>query len=225
MDRRGSLAVGVGVGLVLGAAAGAAVRGSGSIYDNLLFIGAFLAVLLGAAAGAVAATRADRRVDARGLTAFIGASIVASVAAYAVAPPYRSPDAPDIATGRLAVRVTAPEALGFDGAARCTIEHGRAYVSHVVVLSARAWQRDVVVLLDPGVPDSGSLGKLTLSFSSPRGGSDYTSSVREGLTPLTSSPDGRSGSFTFVADRVEAPARSPDPVFEQIAGTVEWACR
>lgn len=218
------MAAAVGSGLVMGGIAGAAVRGSGSLYDILLFIGVFLAVLVVAVAGAVFATMRGHPAAARRRWLFIAACMAAWVAAYAVGPHYRSPDAPEVAAGTVTVRLTAPEGINFEGAAECMIERGRTAVSHVTVLSARAGQRYVIVMLEPGVDGSGSPARLTLSFSSSAGGSDYTAAAPGGLTPTTTSPDGRSGSFTFVVDRVEAPQRVPDPTFDRIVGTVGWTC-
>lgn len=213
----------VAVGVVAGIWVGATSRGFGSVYTTLFLGGGLTVFVVCVLIGSAVVALGGRNEAARALFAFAVAAPTAAVLAYELAPPYRSPDAPVIHDGAVDVVLDGPTELAWHADATCRVDRGASAASAVWAPDVKVGERWVAVLvrLDAGP----SVGQATIAFSSPTGGADYSATTERGLAPLAISPDGLRGSVRLSAPRVPVSGRPSPAPDDQIAGTVEWACR
>jgi hypothetical protein len=210
------------VGVALGGLAGAAIRGSGSVYDTWFLAGCLLLLLALAGLGALAAARAQRPRAAYVLAGFAGVALVASGVSYAIASPYRSPNADLLYPGSAAVHVAELVPGEWDGKATCRTGAHDSTVFMVWMPDVKVGTESIAVLLNlnPGAT-SVQVEKLTIAMVA---SADYVATPGNGLDATQIGANGLTGSVRFSAPFVPTPARVHDPEPNRLTGTFEWAC-
>ena len=213
-------------GTAIGALAGAASRGSGSIYTSLFVAACLLVVIVLAGLAAVWATSARRIAAARALAAFTGVAVIAAGVGYTLAPPYRSPDADLEHPGTVIVHVAQPQVMDWRAAATCRSHPPGVSVFSVFMPDTMLGDRRVAVLLR--LVPSGAVVRteLTISTSSPTAGSaDYVATTGPDLSVTDLGTGAFTGHLRFTAVRVPGPSGSRATEPDQLSGTVDWSCQ
>jgi hypothetical protein len=212
----------IAVGIAVGGVAGAIIRGSGSVYDTWFLAGCLFVLLALAGLGALAAAHAHRTSAARILAGFAGVALVTAGVAYAIAPPYRSPNADLQYPGSATVHVAEPAAIEWDGKATCRTGPHDPTVFMVWMPDVKVGDQWIAVLLNlsRGVT-SVQAEKLTIAMVA---SADYVASPGSGLDATQVGINGLTGSVRFSAVPVPVPSRSPEPEPYRLTGTFEWAC-
>lgn len=211
-------------GALIGGWAGIVMRGSGMFFSNVILAGSLLVVLAIVGVGAVAARLTGRATVARAAGGFVGVTVIATVAAYAVAPPYRSPDAGADHPGRVTVHVAEPRPTDWSEAAFCRTRERGTPVFRVFANHQEANERTVSITLNLGEGATPGGDELWISILAvPAGVTQYVTSGG-GLDVTLGGAEGLTGSARFAAPKEPAARRSPDLEPARLTGTIDWTC-
>jgi hypothetical protein len=213
------------VGVLVGGWAGTVMRGSGMFFSNLILAGCLVVVLTIIGAGALAAGLTGRHTAARAAAGFVAMTVATTVVAYAVAPPYRSPDAGIDHPGRVIVHIGEPAPIEWSEAATCRTRERDTPVFRVSANHQETEERTVSVTLNLGQGSTPGRDEFWISLLAlPAGITQYVVSSGTGLDVTLAGADGLTGSARFAAPREPGAYRSPDPEPVTLTGTIEWTC-
>ena len=222
---RSEIVAAIVAGVLVGGWAGAVMRGSGMFFSSVILAGCLFVVLAIVGVGAVAAGLTGRDTASRASAGFVSLAVIATVVAYTVAPPYRSPDAGIDNPGRVTVHIAEPTPVEWSEAAFCRTRERDAPVFRVFANHQETKERTVGVTLNLGQGATPGGDEFWISLLAlPAGVTQYVVSSGSGLDVTLASADGLTGSARFAAPRESGAYRSPDPEPARLTGTIEWTC-